>query len=360
MKGPVKGHSTRPLLLAVVFAIVGAIAAACGGDRGATVRVTIRKGSPFREAAESLSAHGVVKSARLFGVYAKLRGHDRTLRYGTYVIRSGLSWEQLLDALRAGKGIVHTVTVPEGYTMAQIAPLLADALELSDDSIAAAVRDTALLHRLDVPTPTLEGYLFPDTYSFADHTTAREAVRTMVERFEKAWKPEWDDRLKEVAMSRNDIVTLASIVEKEVRRREEGPVVAAVYLNRLKAHIPLMADPTVTYALGKKPGRVYFKDLRVDSPYNTYRVRGLPPGPIASPGSASLQAALYPAKVPFLYFVAHPDGHHEFRKTYKEHLESIKMVRAVARADSAARDKRQRDATDSTGKAAAAKDSARP
>jgi UPF0755 protein len=349
----------RSIVLGALFAFVMIFVAACGSDSGPNVRVTIRKGSAFREAAESLAAHGVVKSARLFGFYAKVRGHDRKLRYGTYVIRSGLSWESLLDALRAGRGIVHQVTIPEGYPISQIAPLLVEALGVTEDSVYAAVRDTSMLHRLDVPTPTLEGYLFPDTYSFADNTSAREAVRTMVERFEKAWKPEWDERLQEMKLSRNDIITLASIVEKEVRRREEGPVIAAVYLNRLRIHMPLMADPTVQYALGRKPGRVYFKDLKVDSPYNTYRRQGLPPGPIASPGLRSIDAALHPAKVPFLYFVAHPDGHHEFRKTFKEHTEAIKMVRGVARADSIAAAKR-RAAGDTTAKRASPPDSVKP
>ncbi len=315
-------------LTVVGAAIAALLTGACGAPGGPEVRLTIRKGSSFREAAESLAAHAVVKSGRAFSIYAKVRGHDRTLRYGTYVIRRDMSWEQLLDALRAGRGIVHAVTIPEGYTLAQIGPLLEDALDFPDDSFAVAVRDTALRHQLDVPAPTLEGYLFPDTYVFADRTSAHDAVKTMVERFEQVWKPEWTQRLAELAMSRHDIVTLASIVETEVRRAEERPVVAAVYLNRLHARMPLQADPTVTYALGRRPGRVTFKDLRVNSPYNTYRVAGLPPGPIASPGAASLLAALYPAKVGYRYFVAAPDGHHEFRRTYEQHLEAIKMVRA--------------------------------
>lgn len=314
---------------AIIMTVAG-----CNAPSGPEVRLTIRKGSPFREAAESLSAHGVVTSARAFALYAILRRHDRSLRYGTYILREDMNWEQTLDALRAGRGIVHTVTIPEGFTIAEIAPVLSEALDVPIDSIQVAVRDTALRHRLGVPTGTIEGYLFPDTYTFADHTTAREAVRAMVDGFEKAWKPEWNDRLREVKLTRHDVVTLASIVEKEVRRREEGPVVAAVYLNRLRIGMQLMADPTVTYALGKRPGRVTFKDLRVKSPYNTYVVRGLPPGPIASPGSASLEAALYPARVSYRFFVAAPDGHHEFRKTYEEHLAAIEMVRQAARKDS--------------------------
>ena len=348
--------SGRPAVAAIACGALLA-AAACGPAGGAEARLTIRKGSPFREAADSLAAHGMVRSGRGFAFYAKLRRKDRLLRWGTYVLRQGMSWEQVLDALRVGRGIVHSVTFPEGYPISQIAPLLADALDVPADSIRAAVRDTSLLHRLDVPTPTLEGYLFPDTYVFADRTTAREAVLTMVERFEQEWKPEWNDRLLVLGMNRHDIVTLASIVEMEVRRGEERPVVAAVYLNRLRARMPLQADPTVQYALGKKPGRVYFRDLRVNSPYNTYRVAGLPPGPIASPGAASLQAVLYPAKVPYRYFVAHPDGHHEFRRTYAEHLEAIKMVRAAARADSS---RRAAAGADSVRRATAQRDSIQP
>ncbi|MFI5310310.1 MAG: endolytic transglycosylase MltG [Gemmatimonadales bacterium] len=307
---------------------------ACDAPGGPEVRLTIRKGSPFREAAESLAAHGVVRSGRVYAFYAKLRGHDRSLRYGTYVLRQDMNWEQTLDALRAGRGIVHTVTIIEGSTIADLTPLLVEALEVPAESIDVAVRDTALRHRLDVPTPTIEGYLFPDTYTFADRTTARDAVSAMVGRFDKAWNPAWSERLREIRLSRHDVVTLASIVEKEVRRGEERPVVAAVYLNRLKIGMELQADPTITYALGKKPGRVLFRDLRVKSPYNTYLVRGLPPGPIGSPGAASLEAALFPAKVGYRYFVAAPDGHHEFRRTYAEHLAAIELVRRTARADS--------------------------
>lgn len=331
------------------------LAAACGAPRGPMQKVTIPKGAPFRVTAESLAAHGLVSNPRLFRIYAKLRGRDRSIRYGTYMLAAGASWNEVLDDLRRGKGIVHTVTIPEGYDLSQIIPLLGEALEVSRDSLEMAVRDSALRRQLDVPTPSLEGYLFPDTYTFADNVTAHEAVAAMVHRFQSLWKPEFDAARDSLKLTRHDVITLASIVEKEVRRREEGPVVAAVYLNRLKAHIPLQADPTVTYALGKRPGRVYFKDLRVNSPYNTYRVLGLPPGPIGSPGLESILATLHPAKVPYRYFVAHPDGHHEFRRTYAEHLEAIRLVRATAGPDSATREIRAvRAARDSAARAAGA------
>ena len=145
----------------------------------------------------------------------------------------------------------------------------------------------------------------------------------MVNEFEKRWKPEWDDRARELAMSRNDVMALAAIIEKEARIPEERPVISAVYHNRLKKGMLLQADPTVQYALGKHVARVLFRDLRIDSKYNTYRYPGLPPGPIASPGVPSIDAALHPADVPYLYFVAHPDGHHEFRRTLAEHAKAV-------------------------------------
>ena len=329
--------------------------AACGSPRGATEQLTIPKGAPFRVAAESLAAHGLVSNVRLFGIYAGLRRRDRSMRYGTYVLQRGASWNELLEDLRRGRGIVHTITIPEGFDLVQIVPMLAEALEVPRDSVEAAVRDSTLRRELDVPTPTLEGYLFPDTYQFADRATAREAVTVMVHRFEKLWKPEWQSALDSLKLSRHDALTLASIVEKEVRRREEGPVVAAVYLNRLKSHMALQADPTVTYALGKRPGRVYYRDLKVKSPYNTYLNLGLPPGPIGNPGLSSIEAALHPAHVPYRFFVAHPDGHHEFRRTYREHLEAIRLVRSAVVVDSATREfNAVRAARDSAARAAGA------
>jgi len=326
------------VLAVAAVALLGGLRA-CGADGDATVVLTIREGSPFREAAESLAAHGVVRFPRLFGAYAARRGQDRSTRYGTYVIRRGANWNAILRALQTGEGIMNQVTIPEGLPLWETLPRLAATLELPLDSFEVAVRDPELIARLDLPqgTRTVEGYLFPDTYVFPAGASARNVVAQMVKQFEAHWDPAWDARLRTIRLSRHEVVTLASIVEKEVRRGEERPIVAAVYLNRLRIGMALQADPTVQYALRKRPGRVLFRDLRVRSPYNTYRVPGLPPGPIAAPGVASLRAALFPASVPYKYFVAHPDGHHEFRATYAEHLEAIKLVREAARQDSIAK-----------------------
>lgn len=304
-----------------------AIAAACGSPGTGSVRVTIPTGSTFGTAVDSLARAGVISSPRFFSFYASAKHRDRSLKAGTYVFQRGASWNDVLDALTRGKGLVHTVTIPEGFALSSIAPLLGRALSVSPESVIVAASDSALRRRLDIPTPTLEGYLFPDTYTFAEGTTPEEAVRVLVAQFEKVWKPEWDARLQELAMSRHDIMTLASIVEKEARLGEERPVISAVYHNRLKRGMLLQADPTVQYALGRHVDRVLYKDLEVDSRYNTYKHAGLPPGPIASPGAASIQAALYPANVPFLYFVAHPDGHHEFRQTFAEHTQAREQIR---------------------------------
>jgi UPF0755 protein len=338
-------RSRRTILASLLLAgaLVGGVAA-CGSNDQTNVTLTIRRGSSFREAAESLAAHDVVRFPRVFGFYASQRGLDRKIEYGTYLIRRGASWDEILTALQLGKGLVNRVTLIEGLPLWEMIPILSQRLALPTESLEAAVRDTVLLKRVGVPRghPTLEGYLFPDTYDFPVNITARQAVDLMVRRFERAWKPEWNARLDTMKMTRHEIVTLASIVEKEVRRREEAKVVAAVYLNRLQRRMLLQADPTVQYAQRKRPGRVLYRDLRVDSPYNTYRRAGLPPGPIAAPGISSLEGSLYPAAVPYLYFVAHPNGSHVFRATYREHLAAITMVRAQARRDTLARVEAQR------------------
>jgi UPF0755 protein len=320
---------SRTHRMAALLAIVISTAAigCSGAGSGAPVQVVVPQGSTFRAAAESLSAKGVIGNVTLFRTYAKIRGADRRIKAGTYVLRPKSGWAFVVDALQEGKGAVHTITIPEGFALSQIVPLIASTLRVPEDSVIAAVRDTALLRRLDVPTETLEGYLFPDTYSLLPGTPARAAVRTMVQRFENQWRPEWSARLDTVTLSRHDVVTLASIVEREAKLREERPVIAAVYMNRLRDGMLLQADPTVQYARGTWAQRLYFRDLEVDSPYNTYRVAGLPPGPIASPGAASLEAVLYPADAPYKFFVAFPDGHHEFRRTYTEHLEAVRAAR---------------------------------
>lgn len=304
-----------------------AVLTACGSTNERNVRVVVPRGSNLRIAAESLAKAHVVGNATAFRVYATIRGRGRGIRAGTYVLKPSLTWGDVLDMLQGGKSVEQRITIPEGWSLEQIVPQLARVLNAPVDSVQAAVRDTALLHVLDVPTPTLEGYLFPDTYVFPDGTTPRAAVHLMVGRFQQVWQPAWDTTLQQRAMSRNDIMSLAAIVEKEARLPEERPVIAAVYMNRIRAGMRLQADPTVQYAIGHHVARVLYKDLEIDSPYNTYKYNGLPPGPIASPGRPSIIAALNPANVPYRYFVAHPDGHHEFTTDFTAHTTAVRQAR---------------------------------
>ncbi|MEO7998315.1 MAG: endolytic transglycosylase MltG [Gemmatimonadaceae bacterium] len=317
----------------------GSYSGSPAADTSATrARVVVPRGASMREVSTSLEQSRVIRAPRLFRTYASVGGRDRLIKPGTYDLQLNAGWKAALDALVSGSAVVHSLTIPEGYDLRQITPLLAKTLGVPEDSVEAAVADTAWQHTLDIPLKSLEGYLFPATYSFADGTTAREAVKVMIEAFETAWKgiPNAKERLQALAISRHDAMTMASIVETEAKRPEERVIISAVYWNRVKKGMKLQADPTVQYALPAHVARVFYKDLEVDSKFNTYKYAGLPPGPIASPGLASIEAALNPAAVPYLYFVAHPDGHHEFRTTGAEHEKAkamMKRARAAAAAD---------------------------
>jgi UPF0755 protein len=340
-------HATLAAYLAVGVGTAGALIACAPTSRSpAPVRITVPNGASFRAAADSLAHAGVISWPTLFRLYARLQGRDRRIQAGTYLLRRDLSWNDALGALHDGKGLISKVTIPEGYSLAQILPLLQRALHVPAESLDAAVRDSALRARLHVPTPTLEGYLFPDTYLLPPGTSARRAVGEMVRRFEQEWTAQDEAQLATLGLTRHQVMTMASIVEKEAKVPAERPVIAGVYYNRLHLGMPLQADPTVQYALGKHVDRLLYKDLDVPSPYNTYQNAGLPPGPIASPGGPSIEAALRPASVPYLYFVAAPDGHHEFRSTLEEHANAIQAIR---RAQVALTTRARRDSANETG-----------
>lgn len=316
----------RLLVIAMTAITIG-----CGSD-DPPARVVVPTGATMRQAAESLESAGVIGSADAFRLYAKLRGHDRGIRAGLYQLDPDESWESVLSSLRNGRGLINPVTIPEGFTLSQIEGVLTNRLGLTADSVRAAFRDTMLLRRLGVPIGVIEGYLFPDTYFFPPGTSARAVVTAMARRFEQRWKPEWTARLDSIGRSRHEVMTMASIVEREAKLPAERPVIAAVYWNRMRRGMLLQADPTVQYALPEYQSRLLNRHLEVASPYNTYRNRGLPPGPIGAPGAASIEATLYPATVPYLYFVAYPDGHHEFRNTLEEHLVAVRRARRQAAA----------------------------
>jgi UPF0755 protein len=264
-------------------------------------------------------------------VLAVLRGTSRYLKAGEYEVDRGTSTAGVLAQLEAGRVKQHVVLLPEGATIAE----LARALEAERLASGAAVRrvaaDPAFLSGLGIEAPSLEGYLFPDTYQFVRGMTPEEMLTRMVQRLRAKTGADITARAAARGLTVHQLLTLASIIEREAVERDEMRTISAVFWNRLKIKMPLQADPTVQYATGKERRALTRADLKVDHPYNTYRNPGLPPGPIASPGLAAIEAALDPAPVKYLYFVAMDDTHHHFSATIAEHNAAVARYR-LARA----------------------------
>ena len=317
--------------------------AACGGSDGPHVAVTIPVGSTLDAAVDSLAASRVIGRPGAFRLYARLRGLGGSLKSGVYLLRQDEPWSDVVAALERGRGVEQRFTVREGLRLTEVADLAETMLGIPRDSFVAAADDPALRTGLALPADATgpEGYLFPTTYLLPLHIGARELLLVLTRQFVEQWSPEWQARLDTLQVSRHQLVTLASIVEAEARYGPDRPFIAAVYWNRLRRGMRLEADPTVSYASGRRLKRVWEKNLAVRSAYNTYLHAGLPPGPIGQPGRASLVAALYPADVPFLYFVAQPDGKHIFSTTYAEHQAAIRRVKEMRRAARAPRPSRR-------------------
>lgn len=280
--------------------------------------------------AESLAAHQVVRSARSFERFARMGRKHLGIKPGVYPLRPHTPMGRVLVLLRQGRPDAIRIRVEPGVWLAELFPVLSRALQIPNDELWEAAHDSMLRARVRTSAETIEGYLYPTVYYVPVNSTALEVLRQMVDTFEAHWQPEWDARLDSLEMTRHDLVTLASIIEGEAPHESERLLVSAVYHNRLLQGSRLQADPTVVYALGRRT-RLYNKDYQADSPYNTYRVSGLPPGPICQSSTHSIEAALYPAVTDHLYFVADSEGRHVFSRTYREHLSKIREVRTRAR-----------------------------
>lgn len=308
--------------------------AGCGGEpSGDPLRFTVTPGSGFGAVVDTLSGRDIIEWPTIFTVYARLKGAVTDVKPGVYEVRKGIAWVDLLDKLVEGDVVTATVTVPEGWTLAQIAERLEEQSgESADSMLASLLSDSATAEEYGVPGPSLEGYLYPATYVFPVGTSADRMVRAMVQRYQQVWNESRRAKADSLGLSEREVVTLASIVEKEARRWGERDTIAAVYSNRLRIDMPLQADPTVQYALGTHQTRLLYAhiDSVADHPYNTYRRTGLPPGPIASPSEGAIDAVLAPADVPYLYFVARPDGRHIFTRTLAEHNRARQQVAEMA------------------------------
>lgn len=296
--------------------------------------------SPGRMSQQLVDA-GVVRNTTAFRAAVWLRGAGRRLQAGEYRFDRPLTPTEVVDRIARGDVFLQPLTFREGLTIRQMAEIFEERGFGTPKDFITAAKDPSAIRELDPQATDLEGYLFPDTYTLPRKTTAEQLVGRMVSRFEQTLTPQIRERAAARGLSVRQLVTLASLVEKETGKGEERPLVAAVYSNRLKIGMGMQCDPTVIYALeraGKYDGNLTREDLQFDSPYNTYRYAGLPPGPIAAPGKASLEAAANPADVDYIYFVSKNDGSHAFASTLDEHNRNVHQWQVLY-----FREKRQRE-----------------
>ncbi|VVS91139.1 endolytic transglycosylase MltG [Desulfoluna spongiiphila] len=324
-----------PLLLLVVIIVVVTGGAAIHlsrfyhtpqGDPDFTIIYTISRGQSFNTTARQLTQAGLCTSETKLRFVATLLGLDKKIKAGEYRLSGSMTPEAILTVLTSGRVHLRRITIPEGYTVKQIA----EVVEKSGLGKAGHITDLCFsepfIRRMDLPdgAPSLEGYLFPETYLFEKATTEEAILTAMVERFKAVFTQELQQDGNALGLTPNQVVTLASIIEKETGAPFERPVISSVFHNRLKKRMRLETDPTVIYGIKDFNGNITRKDLRRRTPYNTYVIKGLPPGPIASPGLAALTAAVRPDDTPYLYFVSKKDGSHHFSRNLREHNKAVR------------------------------------
>jgi len=290
---------------------------------GADQIFVVREGASLREVLGELEKRGIIASKTFLLLWSRLTGYGNQIKAGEYRLSSNMAPLQILHILRKGLILLHSVTIPEGFNMRQIAEELA-AKGLADAAeFLAAAKDPAMVIGYGLSGPSLEGYLYPDTYRFARGGPALTIIHAMVKRFFEKVAP-FRESIGASNMTLQEIVTLASLIEKETGQKEERPLIASVFLNRLKKGMRLESDPTVIYGIEDFNGNLTRQDLNRPTPYNTYVIRGLPVSPIANPGEEAIRAVLYPSKTHYLYFVSKNDGTHHFSRTLAEHNRAVK------------------------------------
>lgn len=300
--------------------------------RADVVSFEVQPGDSMGRIANALEDAGLIRNAHVARWYARSEGIPSRLKIGEYELSRAQSTPEILDIIAAGRVRTHTVVIPEGLRATDIATRLGEANLVDPDAFLAIVRDPAAARARNIDAPGLEGYLFPDTYRLARGLSADRVVDAMVDQFFEVWR-ELEPAAKRQGLSMYEVVTLASIIEKETGAPEERPLIAAVFLNRMKRGMRLETDPTVIYGIEDFDGNLRKVHLLDESnPYNTYKISGLPPGPIASPGREALAAVLHPADAPYLFFVSRNDGTHIFSKSYAEHAKAVdRYQRRVSR-----------------------------
>jgi UPF0755 protein len=310
------------LLAVFLFLGLGLFLVSPANKEGKEEVFVIHPGRSLRDIAQDLENRDLVKSKTLFVLWTRILGHSKEIKSGEYLLSPAMAPAEILEKLRRGRILIHAVTVPEGSTRDQIADLLQEKGLAQKDLFLALTEDPEVLKNYGLPGPSLEGYLFPDTYHFGRGLPPVLIVDTMVRRFKEMAGP-LESLAGETGMTMEEIVILASIVEKETGHPDERALVASVFLNRLERGMRLQSDPTVIYGMEQFDGRLRRKDLLEKTPYNTYVIWGLTPGPICNPGLESIKAVIFPEKTDYLYFVSRNDGSHHFSKTLSEHNRAV-------------------------------------
>ena len=291
------------------------------------IQLKIVRGMSAQAVADQLVHNKLIHNPWAFLFVSHLSDTSHRLQVGTYRLSGAMSIPQIIDHLKTGKVVTQQFVVPEGLTVVQIGKLWEKAEFGTAALFNQAAIDPKWLRKYRIEGKTLEGYLFPNTYQFSDGATPQVIIQIMLDEFNRRWTAEFTEEATALGFSKHQIITLASIIEAETRVPDERPLVSAVFHNRLRHGWKLQADPTALYGLGNPDRPPRAADLRVDSPYNTYIHKGLPPGPICNPGMASILAALRPTSVDYMYFVAIGDGKHHFSKTLREHQNMINKIR---------------------------------
>jgi UPF0755 protein len=286
--------------------------------------VVVQSGQRFKTLSTLLHQKGVILYPLKFRLFARIKGYDKRVKAGEYMLSSTMTPKKILETMVDGKVHLHRLTIPEGYNLRQIAQAVDNAGFASETDFLKAADDPGFVHAKGIDAKTFEGYLYPDTYYFPRGVTPENIISAMVKRFWSVFKPEWEERAKTLGMTIHQVITLASIIEKETAVADERPIISSVFHNRLKRNMRLESDPTVIYGMGDYNGNITRKDLERPTPYNTYTMKGLPPGPISNTGAKAIEAALYPADGKFLYFVSRNNGTHYFSTNFKDHSRAVR------------------------------------
>ena len=326
---------TKLLIAVAIFILMGAVGVrmALGEavkpmdpeDTGLKA-VTIPLGSGSSSISQILEDNGIIKDSRAFRIVSKITGNDNKYKAGVYPLSPSMNAYQIMEKIKTGISAGNLVTIPEGYTVKETARLLAEKGIVEEGEFLreaeAGSFNQSFISELPAGPDRLEGFLFPETYDIPLDATAHDVIQIMLNQYDKVFTPEYKEKAGELGYSMREIIIIASMVERESVASEDRPLVASVVYNRFAAGMPLQFDSTVQYVLGEQKDRLYYSDTGIDSPYNTYVNRGLPPGPICSPGADSIKATLYPADTNYIYFVVDPEGQgtHNFTDDYDEFL----------------------------------------